>query len=248
VLIASHRACVPVSPLTFSLAVHPPRSLPRSLNGFASWMLLVVALTDRELRLPDRAVAAAQEHGVRAIRCKSMKNDPRFAIWIGGTVVLFLVAGVVGFVWLPRRSPARVQLICGPSSVARSACRSAAQRVLRGAGQPASDVAWTAAHTRRLRGRRRSRRALATPATTATARTASARRGVPEPGRPSVACDLQATRGLQERQAQPDVMGVFVAPLSRRTVCSTSRRTLPRCRIPFASGACRIPPSCRAQA
>ena len=45
-MIASHRApTTAVSPLTFSLAVHPPRSLPRSLNGFRVWMLLVVALT-----------------------------------------------------------------------------------------------------------------------------------------------------------------------------------------------------------
>jgi cytochrome c oxidase subunit 1 len=46
VLIASHRAArATAPPLTFSLAVHPPRSLPASLNGFGVWMMLVVALT-----------------------------------------------------------------------------------------------------------------------------------------------------------------------------------------------------------
>jgi cytochrome c oxidase subunit 1 len=46
ILIASHRnRAAPVPPLTFSLAVRPPRSLPASLNGFGVWMLLVVALT-----------------------------------------------------------------------------------------------------------------------------------------------------------------------------------------------------------
>ena len=46
VLIASQRTpATTVSPLTFALAVHPPRSLPRSLNSFGVWMLLVVALT-----------------------------------------------------------------------------------------------------------------------------------------------------------------------------------------------------------
>ena len=46
ILIASHRSRVAtVPPLTFSLAVRPPRSLPASLNGFGVWMLLVVALT-----------------------------------------------------------------------------------------------------------------------------------------------------------------------------------------------------------
>jgi cytochrome c oxidase subunit 1 len=46
VLLASHRgpnAAIP--PLRFSLAVNPPRRLPKSLNSFGIWMLLVFALT-----------------------------------------------------------------------------------------------------------------------------------------------------------------------------------------------------------
>lgn len=46
VLLASHRgAAAAPAPLKFSLSVHPPRSLPASLNGFRVWTLLVVALT-----------------------------------------------------------------------------------------------------------------------------------------------------------------------------------------------------------
>jgi cytochrome c oxidase subunit 1 len=46
VLLASHReAAGTVSPLKFSLAVNPPRRLPKSLNSFGVWALLVLALT-----------------------------------------------------------------------------------------------------------------------------------------------------------------------------------------------------------
>jgi len=46
VLLASHRRpAADISPLAFSLAVRPPRTLPASLNGFRVWILLVVALT-----------------------------------------------------------------------------------------------------------------------------------------------------------------------------------------------------------
>ena len=46
VLLASHRGPnVAIPPLKFSLAVNPPRRLPKSLNSFGVWTLLVVALT-----------------------------------------------------------------------------------------------------------------------------------------------------------------------------------------------------------
>ena len=46
VLFASHRGVAgTVSPLKFSLAVNPPRRLPKSLNSFGVWALLVLALT-----------------------------------------------------------------------------------------------------------------------------------------------------------------------------------------------------------
>jgi cytochrome c oxidase subunit I len=67
VLIASHRTpTAAIPPLTFSLAIRPPRTLPASLNGFRVWMLLVVALTIanygfplvQALLLPDTSVPA----------------------------------------------------------------------------------------------------------------------------------------------------------------------------------------------
>jgi cytochrome c oxidase subunit 1 len=46
VLLASHRGpAAVISPLKFSLAVNPPRRLPKSLNSFGIWALLVLGLT-----------------------------------------------------------------------------------------------------------------------------------------------------------------------------------------------------------
>jgi cytochrome c oxidase subunit 1 len=46
ILVASQWSRVATAaPLTFALAVHPPRTLPASLNSFRGWVLLVVALT-----------------------------------------------------------------------------------------------------------------------------------------------------------------------------------------------------------
>ena len=46
VLLASHRGVAGViAPLKFSLAINPPRRLPKSLNSFGVWALLVLGLT-----------------------------------------------------------------------------------------------------------------------------------------------------------------------------------------------------------
>ena len=105
-------------------------------------------------------------------------DDPRFAFaWIGGTVVLFLVAGVVGFVWLPSAQPG-----AGALDLWTVICRAVglpignSQASVRGAGQPASDVAWTTA-TRGLLARGDAARGAAhrdAPATTVMGPTASA--------------------------------------------------------------------------
>ncbi len=42
---SSRQSSAAIPPLQFSLAVHPPRRLPKSLNGFGVWTLLVLALT-----------------------------------------------------------------------------------------------------------------------------------------------------------------------------------------------------------
>jgi len=67
VLIASHRApAAAVSPLTFSLAVHPPRNLPASLNSFGVWILLVVALTVANYGYPIAQSLLLKNTGVSA--------------------------------------------------------------------------------------------------------------------------------------------------------------------------------------
>ena len=72
VLIASHRApATAVSPLTFALAVHPPRSLPRSLNGFRVWVLLVVALTVANYGYPVAQSLMLKNTGVAAYPVKA---------------------------------------------------------------------------------------------------------------------------------------------------------------------------------
>ena len=67
VLLASHRGPVAaVLPLTFSLAVNPPRSVPPSLNGFWMWMLLVAALTVANYGYPLAQFMFLQGAGVPA--------------------------------------------------------------------------------------------------------------------------------------------------------------------------------------
>ena len=87
-------------------------------------------------------------------------SDPRFAVWIGATAVLFLAAVVVGFIWLPsaQRGADGLDLwnvFCRavglPYAIARF--------VVPAAGQPASTVAWTPHDaTATYTGQRRSRR------------------------------------------------------------------------------------------
>ncbi len=67
VLLASHRgAAVGQPPLKFSLAVHPPRLLPASLNGFRIWILLVVALTIANYGYPLAQFLFLEHTGVPA--------------------------------------------------------------------------------------------------------------------------------------------------------------------------------------
>ena len=67
VLLASHRgAAAANSPLKFSLAVHPPRFLPASLNSFRVWTLLVVALTIANYGYPLAQFLFLEHTGVPA--------------------------------------------------------------------------------------------------------------------------------------------------------------------------------------
>jgi cytochrome c oxidase subunit 1 len=72
ILLASHRrprGSTP--PLTFALAVYPPRTLPASLNSFAVWMLLVVALTVANYGYPIAQFLLQPGNGVPAYRVEN---------------------------------------------------------------------------------------------------------------------------------------------------------------------------------
>ena len=68
-LFASQRNLIfSTMPLRFSLAVHPPRRLPASLNGFGIWALLVIALTIANYGFPLAQLLFFDRAGVAAYR------------------------------------------------------------------------------------------------------------------------------------------------------------------------------------
>lgn len=75
-------------------------------------------------------------------------RDARFAVWIGTTTALLVAAVAVGFVWLPSSqaagAPALWDVICSAVGLPVRHPQAPVE-----AGQPASNVAWTAA-TRRF--------------------------------------------------------------------------------------------------
>ena len=149
-----------------------------------------------------------------------MKNDPRFAVWIGGTVVLFLVAGMVGFVWLPSAQPgAAVGLwttICRAVGLPIGSTEASVRRT----GQPASDVAWTTA-TRGLLARGDAKRG-ASIATTCNnchgANGISADAAFPNLAGQSVAALYKQLEDYKSGKRSTEVMGVYVASLSPQDV------------------------------
>ena len=130
--------------------------------------------------------------------------DSRFAVWIGATVALFVIAVLIGFVWLPsaQRGAEGLDLwnaICRAVGLPIGA-HAASVPV---AAQPASTVAWTAA-TRRLLAQGNAARGAALATTCNNCHGAngiSTDAAFPNLAGQSVGCDLQAARGLQERQA-----------------------------------------------
>ena len=107
----------------------------------------------RELRLPDRAICLSSEHGRASLSGASPLTrdrgqaapDPRFTIWIGATIALFIVAVSVGFILLPSAQPGALNLwsaICRAVGLPSENGRAAGSPI---AGQPASTVAWTVA-------------------------------------------------------------------------------------------------------
>ena len=168
-----------------------------------------------------------------------MKRDPRFAAWIGGTVVLFVIAGVVGFAWLPSAQPG-----AGALDLWTVICRAvglpiaSAKASMSGAGQPASDVAWTTATRASLaRGDAARGAAIASACNNCHgANGISADAAFPNLAGQSVAALYKQLEDYKSGKRDPAVMGVFVAPLSQQQLLdlATHFAALPN---PFAVAA-----------
>jgi cytochrome c553 len=148
---------------------------------------------------------------------RSRSSDPRFATWIGATIVLFLASVVVGFVWLPS-----AQQGSGALDLWSAICRAvglpsdgiAAKPV---SGQPSSRVAWTVA-TRDLMTRGDGIRgvALATACNNCHgANGISADAAIPSLAGQSVAAIYKQLEDYKSGKRNPAVMGVYVGSLSK---------------------------------
>ena len=146
-------------------------------------------------------------------------NDSRFAIWIGATAGLFLLALAVGFVWLPsaQRGAEGFDLwsaICRAVGLPNGNARVAPPI----AGQPASTVAWTT----------ETRRNLALGDSFAGARIAqtcnnchgaggmSSDAIIPNLAGQSAAAIYKQLEDFRSGKRDAAVMGVYVSPLSER--------------------------------
>ena len=94
----------------FSVAVHPPRSLPAALNGFGLWLGLMVGLTIVNYGFPIAHLLANGRHGSSGRHCRSAVMNPEriaslrnpwFTASVGITAAIAIVAAIAGFAWLP---------------------------------------------------------------------------------------------------------------------------------------------------
>ena len=147
-----------------------------------------------------------------------MRRDARFATWIGGTFALFVVAGAVGFVWLPSAQPGGAQDLW--ATICRAIGVPTTQASVPATGQPASDVAWTTA-TRALMRRGDAARG-ATLATTCNnchgANGISSDAAFPNLAGHSVAAMYKQLEDFKTGKRSAQVMGVFVAALSSQDI------------------------------
>ena len=144
-------------------------------------------------------------------------RDSRFAIWIGATAGLFVLALVVGFIWLPsaQRGADGLDLwgaICRAVGLPSGNARVSAPV----AGQPASQVAWTTETRRRLaQGDARAGAAIAQTCNNCHgAAGISADAIIPNLAGQSAAAIYKQLDDFKSGKRDPAVMGVFVSPLS----------------------------------
>ena len=148
-------------------------------------------------------------------------RDSRFAFWAGGTLALFAVAGVIGFVWLPSVQPGASAL-----DLWTVVCRAVGlpigntQASMSSSGQPASNVAWTTA-TRGLLARGDAARgaAIATACNNCHgANGISADAAFPNLAGQSIASLYKQLEDYKSGKRDPVVMGVYVAQLSQQQI------------------------------
>jgi cytochrome c553 len=152
-------------------------------------------------------------------------RDSRFAIWIGATAGLFVLALAVGFIWLPsaQRSANGLDLwsaICRAIGLPDGNA-SPSKPV---AGQPASAVAWTTATRRKLE--QGDSTAGATIATTCNnchgADGISTDAAIPNLAGQSVTAVYKQLEDFRSGKRYPAVMGVYVSPLSEQNLIDLS--------------------------
>jgi len=147
-----------------------------------------------------------------------MKTDPRFAIWIGGTFALFVVAGAVGFVWLPSVQPGAAQDLW--ATICRAVGVPTTQASVPAMGQPASNIAWNTA-TRALMERGDPARGAALATTCNNCHGAngiSSDAAFPNLAGHSVAAIYKQLEDFKSGKRNTLVMGVFVATLSAQDI------------------------------
>jgi len=148
---------------------------------------------------------------------QSAPRDSRFAIWIGATAGLFVLALAVGFIWLPsaQRGADGLDLwgaICRAVGLPSGNAPVAAPV----AGQPASQIAWTTETRRRLaQGDARAGAAIAPACSNCHGEAGiSADAIIPNLAGQSAAAIYKQLDDFKSTKRDPALMGVFVSTLS----------------------------------
>jgi cytochrome c553 len=144
-------------------------------------------------------------------------SDPRFTIWIGATVALFVAAVFVGFILLPSAQPDAGSLwsvICRAVGSPDGNSRGATPPV---AGRPASTIAWTVT-TRELMTQGNPVRGAASATTCNNCHGVngvSNDAAIPNLAGQSVAAIYKQLADFKDGRRNAAVMGVYVDPLSQ---------------------------------
>jgi cytochrome c553 len=148
---------------------------------------------------------------------QSAPRDSRFAIWIGATAGLFVLALAVGFIWLPSAQRGADGL-----DLWSAICRAVGLPIGNApvsapvAGQPASQIAWTTETLRRLaRGDARAGAAITPTCNNCHGEAGnSADAIIPNLAGQSAAAIYKLLDDFKSGKRNPAVMGVFVSTLS----------------------------------